>query len=92
MKIFDINNIKVQQKMAGYLAHQVTSVQGGKRLFQLEVDGIANFACLAGLVNGNTGPFEMLALKAKLYQCLRPLQMTEELRRFATAPTAPCRS
>ena len=75
--------------MAGHLAHRVVSVQGAKHVFKLEVDRIAKFACVAGLVNGRTGPFEMEELKFELNHCLRPLCMTEELRRFATAPTPP---
>ena len=70
MKIFNINKFKVQQKMAGYLAHRVTSVQGAKRIFKLEVDGIASFDCVAGLVDGRTGPFEMGELKYELNHCL----------------------
>ena len=41
------------------MAHRVTSVAGAKRLFELEVDGVARFACQAGMINGNMDPYEM---------------------------------
>ena len=78
-KIFDINTFKVQQKMCGYLAHQVTSLADAKKLFQLEIDGVAQFACQAGLINGRTNPYKMARLKYEIQHCLRPPQMTEEL-------------
>ena len=89
IKIFDTNFVKVQQKLAGYLAHQVKSVADAKKLFQIETDGLANFACAAGLINRGTSAYEMDALKHELTRCLRPLQMTDQLREFATAPTPP---
>ena len=65
IEIFDIN-IKVQQKLAGYLAHQVRSVRDAKKLFDVEVEGIAGFACTAGMINTNTEAFEIDELKAEL--------------------------
>ena len=90
-KLFGINNnnIKVQQKYAGYLEHTITSVQDNKRLFNIEVEGIAGFACTAGLVNTRTNASEMDGLKAELQLCQHPLQLTEELRQYITAPTPP---
>ena len=87
-KLFDINNnsIKVQQKYAGYLAHTITSVQDAKRLFDIEVEGIAGFACVAGLVNTRINAFEMDSLKAELQLCQRPLQLSEEVGEYITAP------
>ena len=90
IKIFHINRtITVQQKLAGYLAHQLTSVEAAKKLFDVEVEGLAGFVCTAGLVNGRTGAFKMDKLKAKLHLCQRPLQLTEELRKFMTTKTPP---
>ena len=31
-KIFDINTLKVQQKLAGYMAHRVRGLAGAKKL------------------------------------------------------------
>ena len=69
--------------------YKVTSVQGAKKLFDVEVEGVASFTCAAGLINKNTGAYDMAELKHELQQCTRPLQLTEELRQFATAPTPP---
>ena len=86
--IFDVNTFKVQQKMVGYMAHRVRSMAGAKKLFELEIDGLANFACAAGIINIRD-PYKMGALKHELTQCLHPLCLTEELQRWATAPTPP---
>merc|ERR1711954_520134 len=58
-----------------------------KKLF--EVEGVASFTCAAGLINKNTGAYDMAEVKHELQQCMRPLQLTKELRQFATAPTPP---
>ena len=87
-RIFDINTPKVTQKMAGYLAHQVRTFAQAKQLCEMETEGLAIFSCCAGVVNARA-PFEMGRLQHELTQCLRPLQLTEELRRFAMAPILP---
>ena len=51
MKIFDINTPKVTQKMAGYLAHQVRTWDEAKRLYSMETEGLAIFACAARVMN-----------------------------------------
>ena len=79
IKIFDINFLQVQQKLAGSLANQVKSVVDAKKLYELEQDGLANFACAAGLLNRDTSAYEMDALKHKLTRCLPPLRLTEQL-------------
>ena len=48
------------------MANQVKSVADAKRLYELEQDGLANFACAAGLLNRETSVYEMDALKHKL--------------------------
>ena len=44
--IFDIN-IKVQLKLVGYLAPNVTSLATAKRVFDLDMNGLAGFACVS---------------------------------------------
>merc|ERR1711954_418249 len=46
------------------------------------------FACGAGIINAED-PFEMRRLRHELEQCLPPLQMTQEMLEFATAPSPP---
>ena len=45
IKIFDINTPKVSQKMAGYLAGSIRTWEGAKRVYNLETEGLAIFAC-----------------------------------------------
>ena len=87
-KIFDINALKVSQKMAGYLAHRVRTWEECKQLYNMETEGLAIFACAAG-VNNAQDPFQMRRMQHELQQCLPPLQLTEDMRQFATAPTPP---
>ena len=88
LKIFDKNYLKVSQKMAGYMANGIKTWAQAKKAYEWEANGLAIFACGAGVVNA-TDPFEMARLRHELQQCLPPLEMTAELREFATAPTPP---
>ena len=88
MKIFDINTPKVTQKMAGYMANRVKTWAQAKQLYEMESNGLAIFACGAGKANA-TDPFEMRRMRHELQQCLPPLEMTEQMREFETAPTPP---
>ena len=90
VKIFDINTPKVTQKMAGYLANQVRTWAEAKHLFEMESEGLAIFACAAGVKNARD-PFEMHRMQYELQQCMHPLHLTEEMQQFATAPTPPPR-
>ena len=44
------------------------SVAGANKLCNIEVEGVASFACLAGLLNRNTGAYDMPELKHELQQ------------------------
>ena len=66
IKIFDINTFKVSQKMAGYLAHKVKTWEDAKRVYNLETEGLAIFACAAGVSNA-TDPFEMRRMEHELH-------------------------
>ena len=88
MKIFDINLPKVTQKMAGYVAHNVKTWAQAKDLYDKETEGLAIFACCAGVLNARD-PYEMRRMQHELQNCLPPLQLAEEARAFATAPTPP---
>ena len=88
VKIFDINFSKVSQKLAGYTAHGIKTWAQAKQAYNWEANGLAIFACGAGVVNA-TDPFEMARLRYELEQCLPPLEMTAQLREFVTAPTPP---
>ena len=74
--------------MAGYLAGSITTWEGAKRAYNLETEGLAIFACAAG-VNNAVDPFEMGKMQHELQRCLPPLQLTQEMREFVTAPTPP---
>ena len=91
IKIFDINNPKVTQKMAGYLAGQVRTREEAMHLCNMEARGLKIFACAAGVINA-TDTFEMNSLQHALQECLHPLRLTQEMREFATAPTPPPRA
>ena len=58
MKIFDINTVKVSQKMAGYLANRVRTWEEAKEIYSLETEGLAIFAC-AARVNNAQDPYQM---------------------------------
>ena len=88
MKIYDVNTPKVSQKIAGYMANGIRTWAQAKEVWERESNGLAIFACGAGVVNA-TDPFEMRRLRHELEQCLPPLDMTAQLREFATAPTPP---
>ena len=88
VKIYDINSPKVSQKLAGYMANQIKTWDQAKQVYNIESNGLAIFTCGAGIVNA-TDPYEMARLRHELDQCLPPLQMTDELREMATAPTPP---
>ena len=88
VKIFDINSPKVSQKLAGYTAHSIKTWAQAKQAYNWEANGLAIFACGAGIVN-STDPFEMRRMRYELEQCFPPLEMTAQLREFATAPTPP---
>merc|ERR1712239_10444 len=88
VKIYDINSPKVSQKLAGYTANSIKTWAQAKQAYNWESNGLAIFACGAGIVNA-TDPFEMARLRHELEQCLPPLEMTDQLRAFATAPTPP---
>ena len=72
--------------MAGYLAHQVRTWAEAKTLYEMETEGLTIFACSAGVMNAQD-PFEIGRMQHELQQCLPPLQLTEQMREFATAPT-----
>ena len=65
LKIFDVNTPKVTQKMAGYMAHRVKTWAQAKEVYERETDGLAIFACGAGVVNA-TDPFEMARMRHEL--------------------------
>merc|ERR1711954_253565 len=88
LKIYDVKTPKVSQKIAGYMAHNVKSWAQAKEVVEREQNGLAIFACGAGVINTDD-PFEMRRLRHKLEQCLPPLQMSNEMREFVTAPTPP---
>ena len=52
IRIYDIN-IKVSQKLAGHMALNVDTLAKAKKLFEVETDSLAGFACMAGMVNSN---------------------------------------
>ena len=54
----------------------------------METEGLAIFACAAGVVNA-VDPFEMGKMQHELQSCLPPLQLSQEMREFITAPTPP---
>merc|ERR1711954_465332 len=87
-KIFDINFPKASQKLGCYLAGNIKTWTQAKQAYEYESNGLAIFACGAGIVNA-TDPFEMARMRHELKQCLPPLVMTERLREFVTAPTPP---
>ena len=64
-KIFDINS-QVQQKLVGQIADNITSLATAKRVFDLESNGLAGFACVKGLVNPRTSAYKMGVLKREL--------------------------
>ena len=88
LKIYDVNNPKVSQKIAGYMAHNIKTWAQAKEVCERETNGLAIFACGAGVVNTHD-PFEMRRLRHELEQCLPPLEMSAQMREFATAPTPP---
>merc|ERR1711954_240968 len=88
LKIYDVNNFKVSQKIAGYMAHNIKTWAQAKEVVEREQNSLAIFACGAGVINTND-PFEMRRLRHELEQCLPPLQMSNEMREFVTAPTPP---
>ena len=62
LKIYDVNNPKVSQKIAGYMAHNIKTWAQAKEVVQREQNGLAIFACGAGVVNTDD-PFEMRRLR-----------------------------
>ena len=64
-KIFDINS-QVQQKYLGRISNNITSQATAKKMFDIETNGLAGFACVKGLVNPRTSAFEMGRLKREL--------------------------
>merc|ERR1711954_215562 len=62
VKIFDINSPKVSQKLAGYMANSIKTWAQAKKAYDWEANGLAIFACGAGVVNA-TDPFEIARLR-----------------------------
>ena len=90
INIFDNNrNIKVQQRLVGHMALNVTSLAKAKRLFELEADGLAGFTCVAGMMNGNNSAYKMTKLIDELDNCQHPLQLTQKLCEAMEVPTHP---
>ena len=58
VKIFDINFPKVSQKLGCYLAKDIKTWAQAKQAYDFESNGLAIFACGAGIVNASD-PFEM---------------------------------
>ena len=63
--LHDAGAFRVSQKMAGYLAHKVGTWEDAKRVYNLKTEGLAIFACAAG-VNNATDPFEMRKMEHEL--------------------------
>ena len=76
--MYDINrSFKVLQKLAGHMALKVDSLEKARRLFEIETDRLAGFACMAGMVNGATNTEDV----AKLQQDMANNQTPQELSR-----------
>ena len=88
LKIYDVNNSKVSQKYAGYMAHSIKTWEQAKKAVEKEQEGLAIFACGAGVIN-TQDPFEMRKMRHELEQCLPPLVLSEQMKEFAMAPTPP---
>ena len=78
IKIYDINRYpKVLQKLAGHMALKVDSLEKAKRLFQVETDGLASMACMAGMVNRTTNTGEMRKLQMEMSNNHTPRELYE---------------
>ena len=78
IKIYDMS-FKVTQRLTGYLALDVTSLDKAERLFRIESEGLAGFSCGAGLMNGRTPAPEQEKLRAELLHNRGPLALREQL-------------
>ena len=78
IKIYDLS-FKVTQRLTGYLALDVTSLDKAERLFRIESEGLAGFSCRAGLMNGRTPAPEQEKLRAELMHNRGPLALRELL-------------
>ena len=81
--------MKVTQKLAGHLALDITSLDKAKRLFHVEMDGLARFACAAGLFNGRTLAREQEKLRQEMANSQHPLVLTDLLREVMNLPSPP---
>merc|ERR1712081_157066 len=88
VKIFNINLSKASQRVGTYMATNIKTWAQAKQAYDYETNGLAIFATGAGLINADD-PYEMGRLRHELEQCLPPLEWTDQLREFTTAPTPP---